>query len=141
MIVEKLKAIATTNGWTFDYGPPHWMNLHQLPDESEKSFEERTKYLFLLWKDNDYKINEYGAIEGNTYTGEAMFTVRSKLSDGTYMYKYEEHIKKLEELIKTLYQGFQGCDGWKITRWKTIEVTDEYDTNLDGLKIEFTIVK
>lgn len=141
MLVEKFKEIANQERYHFDYGPSHWQNLNDFEDDTEKDWEDRKKILLLLWKDREFKINEHGAVEEYIFTGEFIFSVRSKLSDGSYMFKYEEYIKRLEQSITKIFEQFNDCDGWVIYRWKEIEVTNEYDTNLDGLKVSFTINK
>ena len=141
MIVDKFKEIATQLGYHFDYGPNHWINLNDLKDDTEKDWNDRKKILLLLWKDRDFKLNEYGAIDEYRFTGEFLLTVRSKLSDGQYMFRYEEYIKRLELLIEDVFNALDDCDGWVIYRWKESEVTNQYDTNLDGIKVSFTIHK
>lgn len=141
MIVDKFKEIAARLEYHFDYGPSHWINLNDLEDDTEAEWNDRKKILLLLWKDRDFKLNEYGAIDEYKFTGEFLLTVRSKLSDGNYMFRYEEYIKRLELLIEDVFNVFDDCDGWVIYRWKESEVTNQYDTNLDGIKVSFTIHK
>lgn len=147
MLVESLKQIisqfnsltAPNNKWTFNYGKEYWQNKGDYPKDEELPFAERQKYLFLLWKDRGFIINKNGAMIGTRYDGEMVLLVRSKISDPTYDYKYETHIKNLEAESERVYNSFLDCDGWTITAWKEIEVENEYDTNMDGLKIKFTV--
>lgn len=139
MLVEELKSIAQSFDWKFDYGKEYWQNRGDFPEDENLPFEDRNKYLLLLWKDREFIINKYGAIEGVNFQGEMLFVVRSKISDPTYQYKYDTHIKKLEECTKSLFEAFSDCDGWKIKAWKETEVANRFDTCMDGLKINFTI--
>lgn len=140
MIVDKLKEIAEGFDWTFEYGPDDWQNLGDYELDDNKPFNERKKYFLLLWKDTDPKLNSFGATDGITYEGEIVLMVRSKMSDPSYEYKYETHIKNLEALSRQAREELLGCnDGWMVTKWKETEVTNVYDTNMDGLKIRFVV--
>jgi len=91
----------------------------------------------LLWKDRDFLINSFGAVEGYIFDGEIILAVRSRLSDPDSEYKYETHIKNLELEVEKLFEDFTVCEEWTIKKWKEIEVQNEYDTNMDGLKVRF----
>lgn len=143
MLVESLKLIVSqfvTQGlkWNFNYGKEHWQNLGDYKDDAELPFVDRQKYLLLLWKDRTFVVNKHGAVEGYTFDGEMVLLVRSKLSDPTYDYKYETHIKNLESETEKLFNAIPDCDGWTIKSWKESEVSNIYDANMDGLKIRFT---
>jgi len=125
--------------WNFNYGKEHWQNLGDYVLDHELPFADRQKYLLLLWKDRGFSLDTNGSIKGLTFDGEMVLLVRSKISDPTYQYKYETHIKNLEALSEMLFNTFGECDGWLIKSWKEVEVSNEFDTNLDGLKIRFTI--
>lgn len=127
--------------WHFNYGKEYWQNLQDLPNDAEIPFAERNKYVLLLWQDVDPKFNEFGVVESNTITGELLLMVRSKISDEDYNYKYQTHIKNLHAESANMVENFSVCDDWLIKRWKQIEVENAFDTNLDGLKIQFTLEK
>lgn len=140
MLVEKIKEIAEdVFDWTFDYGRDYEQNKADYPDDGDIPFDDRKKYLLLLWKDKDYLLNNQSGIQGYTFEGEMIFAVRSRLSDPTYQYKYETHIKNLEGLAEKMFNEFTDCEGWSIKKWKEIEVENQYDTNMDGLKIRFSV--
>lgn len=151
MLVAKLKEITTTfnqpypneedHKYHFNYGKSHWQNLQDLEDDCDKVFSERNKYILLLWKDNDKKLNEFGALLSTEYVGEIYYVVRSRIDESDYNFKYETHIKNLEAETEKLMNSLIDCNGWMVTRWKEIEIENAYDTNLDGLKIQFTIIK
>lgn len=125
--------------WNFDYGREYWQNLGDYAYDAELAFVDRQKYLLLLWKDREFKLNDNGSIQGYRFDGEMILLVRSKISDADYNYKYETHIKNLESQTEKLFNAFSDCDGWLIRSWKEVEVSNEFDTNMDGLKIRFTI--
>jgi hypothetical protein len=151
MLVENLKLLISSlnqnipsstplkGKWNFNYGKEHWQNLGDYVNDVHMDFIDRQKYLLLLWKDRSFVLNSQGGIQGYSYDGEMVLLVRSKISDPTYNYKYETHIKNLEGQTERLFNGFSDCDGWTIKSWKEVEVSNEFDTNLDGLKIRFTI--
>lgn len=140
MLVEKLKQTAENLvNWNFNYGKEYWQNLGDYPDDANLPFSERQKYLLLLWKDRTFLLNNMGGVQGSIFTGEMVLLVRSKISDESYDYKYETHIKNLEAESEKLFHTFLNCEGWMIKTWKEIEVENEFDTNMDGLKITFTI--
>lgn len=139
MLVEKIKEACNAINWKFNYGKDHWQNREDYPQDAELPFSERAKYFLLLWKDRNFVINEYGAVTGYDFEAEAVLCVRSKISDEDYNYKYETHISKLEKELEKVFEQFSDCDGWTIKKWREIEVENEYDTNMDGLKIRFTV--
>lgn len=139
MLIEKLKSIAEVKEWDWCYGKDHWQNLTDAANDEQKPFEERVKFLKLLWKDKESKLDSYGTTTGYTYYGEMLLLVRSKISDQDYNYKYETHIKNLEELSEDMKNNFDICEEWTLRKWKEIEVENIYDANMDGLKIQFTI--
>lgn len=148
MLVERIKQIVDNfnNGipvvdhkWKFNYGKEHWQNLKDLPNDEDLPFAERIKYVFLGWQDREFIKNEYGATIGYTFTGELMLLVRSKISDEDYNYKYDIHIKNLQAESNAIEKSFSICEEWLVKRWKEIEVENIYDTNMDGLKVQFTI--
>lgn len=139
MLVERLKEACDSIGWNFDYGKDFWQNLKDLPDDGSLPFNERAKYLMLLWRHREFILNDYGAIVGYTFNGEIVLSVRSKFSDPSFDYKYETHIKNLEIETEKIFDNFTSCEEWTIKKWGDDEVENEYDTNLDGLKIRFTV--
>lgn len=125
--------------WNFNYGKEHWQNLGDYPLDAELPFTDRQKYLLLLWKDRTFNLDTNGSVKGYNFDGEMVLLVKSKISDEDYNFKYETHIKNLEALTERLFNTFSDCDGWTIKAWKEIEVENEFDTNMDGLKIRFTV--
>lgn len=139
MLVEKIEAIAQALNWKFKYGKAHWQNLGDFPDDADLPFAERQKYLQLLWKDRTGILNGYGVEEGEVFDGEFVLAVRSRLTDPTYQYKYDTHIKGLELLLQDMQAAMMDCDGLTIKSWRETEVENLYDANMDGLKVTFRI--
>lgn len=141
MLVEKIEQIASNLGFEFKYGKDHWQNLGDWPDDADLPLIDRKKYMQLLWKDRTGKMNGYGAEEGCTFDGEFVLSVRSRLSDPDYKFKYDTHIKGLEALLQGVQDKINDCDGLTLKGWKETEVENLYDANMDGLKVTFKIEK
>jgi hypothetical protein len=151
MLVESLKQIINQfnlnipvstplkGKWNFNYGKEYWQNLQECVFDGELPFLERQKYLWLYYVDRNFIINSAGAIQGYTFDGAMVLLVRSKISEKDYNYKYETHIKNIKAQSEKLFNSFSDCDGFLIKSWREIEVHDEFDTNMDGIKINFTI--
>lgn len=123
----------------YSYGKDEWQNLADHPKDDDKPFVERNKYFKLLWVDDDPVFNSYSAPERIKHDGELLILASSKISDPSYDYKYETHIKKLKELAMEFCDKIADCDNYVVTRWKIIEVENIYDNNLDGVKVQFSI--
>lgn len=141
MIVQYTEDIAAGMGMIYQYGASHWQNLLQAEDDTDIPFENKIKYLLFLWHDEDDILNEHGGLQGHTFTGELLLMVRSKLSDESQETKYRDAVRHLKDVANLLREEYVDCDGFYMKQWKKIEVYDEFDTNMDGLKIRFTIEK
>jgi len=150
MLVEKLEQIIenwnnqetqTENLpiWNFNYGPNEWQNLGDYNDDGNLTFDERKKYLLLIWKNRTRILNDQGATEGYTYTGDLILSLRSKMQEASFQFKYDEHIKNLEMVSDRLEKEFGRCDNYTIKSWIETTVVDMFDTNMDGIKISFSI--
>lgn len=125
----------------YAYGKDHWQNLCDHEKDGQLPFEKRNKYFKLLWVDEDYKFNEYSAVTGCNYDGELIVLASSKITDPSYQYKFDTHIKNLKEYAENFReQLLNGCgNNWKVLVWKVTEVENLFDNNLDGIKIRFTM--
>lgn len=132
MIVEKIKQIAKDLNYKFNYGAYEWQNLIDLTENNQI-------YLLLLWKDTNRVFNDYNVIEKTSYTGEFILCKRSNFQEPDYNYKYENYIKELETEAKNIIKNISICDNLLLEKWSETEVSDQLDTNLDGLKINFQI--
>ncbi len=139
MIVDQTEQIAARLEMVYQYGAMHWQNLIDADDDTGSDFENKTKYLLLLWHDEEDDLNEYGGCEGFIFTGEMLLMVRSNLSDESQETKYRNAVSYLKYVANELRDQYIDCEGYRVKKWKKIEVYDEFDTNMDGLKIQFTI--
>ncbi len=139
MIVDDLKTVATSLGWHFNYGSGEWQNLGDYPEDSNLPFAQRKKYFLLLWKDTSKSFDKFGTTTATSYDCEFVFVVRSKITDKDYNTKYDEHIKNLETELEKLLDNTTICSNYQIVSWKSSEVFNQYDTNMDGLKVKMTV--
>ncbi len=136
MLVNRFIEISKELGFGFNYGSGAYQNLIDVEDDTEEQFEAKSKYILLLWKDRDLKLNEYGAIIKHEFVGEFVITVKSD-DESDYNQKYIEDISKIED-ISIQVQGMFAC-GSVVQQWKETEVANQYDASMDGLKIRFKI--
>ena len=141
-VVENYNADAPeTPLFHFSYGKDHWQNLVDHAKDDNLPFEERNKYFKLLFVDEDDVMNSFSAVDGTTYTGELLILASSMVSDPSYDYKYETHIKHLKELANEFRGKLTDCNNWSVRKWQKIEVENIYDNNLDGIKVNFIMYK
>lgn len=137
MLVNKFKTLCEGLDWFFDYGDYHWQNLNDLKDDTEAANQEIA--FLLLWKDRDKTLNDYNEVTAETFEGEFLLVVRSKMDDPSHLDKYEKRISKVEDKAGTFQALISDCDNLFIKQWKESEVENVLDTNVDGLKVKFRI--
>ena len=138
-------------GWDFIEGEDHWNNVkaeENTPDnthgedDTDSPFDQKKKYFFLLSKRRRKQKNEYGATIKHIWTGELVIVVRSNITDPTFEYKLDYHINPLYDESDKMDDYIPDCEGWTVQRFDIVsEVSDIYDTNFDGIKIEFEITQ
>lgn len=134
---EKLQQIARNNGWSFDYGRDDYSNL-------ERS-EDKEFYLFLDPIEELVRFEEGAQEIGRTYSGRLLLLMvsdydrvyddqeRNMSSEG----KYEKYIKRCKEEVMKIANAF--CWEYDILQWRMLEVINLYDTNFDGVLVNFQI--
>lgn len=134
---EKLQQIARNNGWSFDYGRDDYSNL-------ERS-EDKEFYLFLDPIEELVRFEEGAQEVGRTYSGRLLLLM---VSDYDRVYddqegnmpsegKYEKYIKRCKEEVMKITDAF--CWEYDILQWRMLEVINLYDTNFDGVLVNFQI--
>jgi len=138
-IIDKLQELATEREWFWNYGRMEWQNLIDLSDDTDKPFDDKQKCLLGLWHDTEDVLNEYGGFEGENIKGGVILCVRSAIYDKDQNVKYEKHVKGLKALLRSLRSDINDCDYFRVKSWKMVEVYDNLDTNLDGMKVTYNI--
>ena len=134
---ETLQQIARNNGWSFDYGRDDYSNL-------ERS-EDKEFYLFLDPIEELVRFEEGAQEVGRTYNGRLLLLM---VSDYDRVYddqkgnmpsegKYEKYIKRCKEEVMKVANAF--CREYDILQWRMLEVINLYDTNFDGVLVNFQI--
>lgn len=139
MLEPKYKDIATGLGYEYQYGSEEWQNLQDLPDDTLQPFEDKQIYMMNLWHDEEDILNEYNGKEGATYVGEFYLMVRSKIYDESGETKWNDFVKNMYAKADAVREQFQQCEGWTVRRFKKIELYNRFDTNMDGIKVQYTI--
>jgi len=132
-IKDKLKELATTNGWEWEYGRSDYNNLTQAKTFESDSIEGYNADETILIcdpirtsQDNDNQI---------TSNGSFMILTRSN-HDMTYQERYDLFIAPLLVVIKSMRTKLK-CE-WDINSWSTTEVINVFDINADGILVTFT---
>lgn len=126
---EFLKNIAEANSWGFEYARQDYQNL-------VNDIEENKTRFFVDPIITDSKFSDTGS-ETVTYSGKLMLMLSSDV-DEEYNDKYEQHIKPLfDGACATLKDAFS-CSDFQLNSWKTTEIINLFDQNLDGLLITYS---
>lgn len=131
---EKLQQIARSNNWAFDYSRDDFSNLERVED---KEF-----YLFLDPLEELVSFEDSQEV-GRTYNGRLLLLM---VSDFDRVYddqggnnasegKYERYIKRCKEEVMKIAKVF--CWEYDILQWRMLEVINLYDTNFDGVLVNF----
>ena len=139
MLVEKIKQIAEDLGLIYKGGDDFWLNLGDYPEDDHLDFAQRAKYIFLRPTTERGNVNPFGAVESTFTDCQIVLAVRSRISDQSFDWKYDHHIKKLKPVAKSIVENFGFCDGHTLKSYSMDMVTDAYDTNMDGYLIKMSV--
>jgi hypothetical protein len=126
------KNIAVANGWGFEYSRADYQNLNE-------DIEAGKVYLFLDPIQTESKFTETGN-ETLTYTGKLMLLLSSDV-DEEYIDKYNDYIKPLFKFNLQAIKDELACDDYQINSFKSTEIINLFDANLDGILINYTITQ
>ena len=163
-IIEVFQSYANQLEWTFSYGNKANQNLLQSDlDESKiylildpvrrsKTFSEfgATRQIsfsgsFLLVVKSTIDQTYYNQTEEERFvnrvsTLNGSFIVNNKCLSTQYRAgKYNENIKPLIENQIVRIESIINCSDYKIDEWAIIDATDIFDTNLDGIVVNFKL--
>lgn len=133
-IKDQLQAIATTNGWTFDYGRSDYHNLKDakaFQDDGIEGYSNDESILFL-----DPVTITSNESELITSAGRMMILTRSN-HDKEYSDRYDLFIEPLITESKSMKNQLR-CS-FNIQRWEVQEVINFFDYNADGIIINFSM--
>lgn len=138
-MVDFLKNIAEEFAYDFVYGKNHWQNLKDYELNYGLLWNERKKHFHLITVNEDHNFNDYNATDSIRYQISFVLSVRSKMTDESYEFKHEHNIKGLKLEVEKIKEKFNSCGSLRINSWRSVEVEDLFDANLDGLKIDLTV--
>lgn len=130
---EILSAIASVNGWTFEYARRDYQNLY---DELEVG----QVCLFLDPVTISVNFGDYNDRLSRVESGSFLLITASDVDDESYNKKYVDHIKPLiDNYLSAIYSSVS-CDGTlTLTSWSITEVINVFDYNLDGVLVSFSV--
>jgi len=127
-VYEFLKAIAEANNWVFEYARTDYQNLTDV--------EEDKVHLFIDPITTDSKFSDSGN-ESLTYSGKFMLLLSSDV-DEEYQDKYDQYIKPLFVGAGAVLKDAFACSDFQLNLYKSLEVINLFDQNLDGLLITYS---
>lgn len=132
---SKFKEIAVDNEWEFFYARRDFLNL-----EADEGKEDKV-HLMVDPIAIQNQFDEYGSLDGKTYSGHFMLLMSSEFNESSYQDRYEEYIKPLLlEAEEELMDGF-ACSDFTLSFWQSVEIINAFDFNYDGLIINYQIMK
>ncbi len=137
MIIDRLKIIAESLGLECpEVGDLSYQNLLDLPDDTDKDFEDRIKYFLPSFETMSGGASEFGGISDSKSKVNILFGVRSNLDDATSWFKYENHLKKLLPIVLKFLDSNIECDGYTLTAYNFDPGINIMDANLDGYFVQ-----
>lgn len=133
-IKNKLEAIATTNGWQFEYGRRDFQNLTDSQSMKSDSVEGFGNDDSIMFCDPVKTADQQNDLIQST--GTFMILTRSN-HDKTYSERYDLFIDPLLTALKSMKNQFK-CE-WDVVRWEKTEVINVFDINADGILVSFTM--
>lgn len=133
---EILKAIAAAMDpvWGFFYAKHDYRNLF-----TEVEIKDRIQ-IFLDPVEIEDVYNDMNVIEAQIHTGLFMILLSSDIDEVSYDDRYQKYIKPLiATKTKELKEAIR-CGNYqlKFNTWKTVEVINMLDYNLDGLIVTYS---
>ena len=139
MVATKLKEISENLGWNFSEGDAYQQNLADLPDETEKPYEQMPKYLMLYEFNESSEKNAFGGLLYTNYDCMLFFSIRSIFNEPEGYHRTEKYIDKLRAEFNDLLNYFNLCDEWEIEMKSSNNKLNQLDTNLDGIMVSCII--
>lgn len=127
-----LNKIAEDNEWHYQYGRADYQNLIDDIEADKVS-------LFVDPITSESKFSDAGN-ETVNFSGKLMLLLQSDV-DEAYKNKYTEYIRPLFDNARSiLIEGFV-CSEFELNLFKTTEVINLFDQNMDGLLITYSTTK
>lgn len=132
---EILQEIATNNSMGFLYARKDFANLYN-------EVESNQTQIILDPVQITESFGEYNQVESKEYQGTFMVLVSSDIDEKDYDYRYQTYIKPiLEESMNTIKNSIKCSGVLSITVWRTIEIINILDYNMDGIVVAYTVIE
>lgn len=140
-IIEKLQEIAENRGLVFEMGSEHWQNLLDAEDDVDKPFDEKQVYLLVFTEKERAAFGKFNSILKEDGGSSFLLAVRSRITDSSFKYKYDNHLKPLRDLAKEIRDNdFGSCDDMKLKSYALEAWREDYlDTNLDCVEVRLEL--
>ena len=132
-----LKEVAQELGLDFHYARRDFANLYR----AEKIEDLNKVQLFLDPVITETSFDEYGNPISELNTGHFMLLKHSDFQEDDYEQRYLDYIKPLLVEVQKDILKEVGCSKMGINFWQSVEIINALDENLDGLIINYQIVK
>lgn len=127
------KTIAESNGWAFRYGRSDFNNLYDEIDDG-------TVVMFLDPLTSNEVLGERGNTESINWSGSFLLCMDSSINEGDYETRYDKYIDPLTRGAVEQFKNDVRClSDFTITSFRTTEIINSFDFNVDGKSVAFTI--
>ena len=128
-----LKQLATDNSYGFIYARRDYANLYdEVPTGQVQLFVDPVVIT--------ESFGEYNQVESREYSGSFMVLISSDIEKGDYEARYLGEIKPLLDVAMLAIKDGLKCNGnITINVWRTVEVINLFDYNMDGIVVTYTV--
>ena len=122
-----------TDQYNFTYARRDFANLYN-------EVEVDKPHIFLDPEVITTNFSTVNVVESNTYEGSFLLVVNSDLDEVDYDTRYQTYIKPLLDGALVQIRGALACSyPATINTWRTTEVINIFDYNLDGILVNYNI--
>jgi hypothetical protein len=133
---DLIKNICTTNNWVFTYAKKDYSNLY----EGDEQVGDDTPLVFLDPVQITETFDEFNNVEDIKYEGSLMIVLSSDIDEIDYDTRYQNYIKPIiDTTLSTLKNSIKCAGDYSINNWRTIEVINALDFNVDGVIVTYSI--
>lgn len=141
MLVEKIKQIATDREFVFKIGDEEWQNLIDAKDDVALPFAQKKVHLLLFQEKESRTYGSFSIENRDERSATFLLAVRSKISDTSFDYKYDNHIKPLKDLARDIEnKDFGICDDLELKSYSIEGWRENFlDTNFDCVEVRISV--
>tara|TARA_R110000824_G_scaffold234004_4_gene422445 strand:- start:1708 stop:2118 length:411 start_codon:yes stop_codon:yes gene_type:complete len=130
-----LKTIATAESYEFMYARRDFQNLLTTIPTGQT-------HLILDPVEITETFDEFNVVTGKQYSGQFLLVVSSDIDKGDYEDRYIDEIQPLlTGAIETIKSSLKCTGSVDIQLWRTVEVINMFDYNVDGISVTFQVLE